>query len=228
MNSKSSFSRRTWLLCSKRRRLLSSKRLSSILKIHTVHPSEPRSFLNAMSRDSSPPLSSYFQRRLNRGAPTISLDEKTVEFTCKIEGSTLRVAFELQKTVDQKRAQRLEHRAALPPSPSALWLSSVFFCCTSLIMSPSALVRNVPYTVTSRGGPVEEDSDEHEGTSARRGIGAGEEQDASVDRCGKDTGVELPADEETLEAVSRGRSEGSAAPQCGKRFEPREAGRVPA
>src|SRR5258708_38201736 len=95
-------------------------------------------------------------------------------------------------------------------------------------MAPSGLVRNVPYTVTSRGGPVEEDSDEHAGTTARRGIGAGEEQDASVDRCGKDTGVELPADEEALEAVSRGRSEGSAAPQCGKRVEPREAGRVPA
>jgi hypothetical protein len=95
-------------------------------------------------------------------------------------------------------------------------------------MSPSGLVRNVPYTVTSRGGPVEEDSDEHERTSARRGIGKGEEQDAWVDRCGEDIGVELPADEETLEAVSRGRSEGSAAPQCGKRFEPREAGRVPA
>src|SRR6266481_4528630 len=73
-------------------------------------------------------------------------------------------------------------------------------CCTSLIMSPSGLVRNVPYTVTSRGGPVEEDSDEHEGTSAGRGNGAGEEQDPAVDRCGKDTGVELPADEETLEA----------------------------
>jgi hypothetical protein len=94
-------------------------------------------------------------------------------------------------------------------------------------MSPSALVGNVPYTETSRGGPVEEDSDEHEGTSASRGIGAGEEQDASVERCGKDTGDESPADEETLEAVSKGRSEGSAAPQCGKRFEPREAGRVP-
>jgi len=72
-----------------------------------------------------------------------------------------------------------------------------------------------PYTLTSREGPVEEDSDEHEGTSARRGIGTGEEQDASVDRCGEDIGVELPADKETLEAVSRGRSEGSAAPQCG-------------
>jgi hypothetical protein len=70
-------------------------------------------------------------------------------------------------------------------------------------MSRSALVRNVPYTETSRGGPVEEVSDEHEGTSAGRGIGAGEEQDASVERCGKDTGVELPADEETPEAVSK-------------------------
>src|SRR5260370_38727869 len=94
-------------------------------------------------------------------------------------------------------------------------------------MSPSALVRNVPYTVTSRGGPVEEDSDEHAGTSARRGIGAGEEQGASVDRCGKDTGVELPADEETLEGVSRGRNEGSEGPQRGKRIQAREAGRVP-
>src|SRR5690348_17228103 len=117
------------------------------------------------------------------------------------------------------------HRAELSPGGAGRSCRS---CCTSLIMSPSGLVRNVPYTVTSRGGPVEEDSDEHEGTSAGRGNGAGEEQDAAVDRCGKDTGVELPADEETLEAVSKGRSEGSAAPQCGKRFEPREAGRVPA
>jgi hypothetical protein len=36
---------------------------------------------------------------------------------------------------------------------------------------------------------------------------------------------ELPANEETLEAVSRRRSEESAAPQRGTRFEPREAGR---
>lgn len=40
--------------------------------------------------------------------------------------------------------------------------------------------------------------------------------------------LELPANEETLEAVSRRRAEGSAAPQRGKRFKPREAGRVPA
>jgi len=32
-----------------------------------------------------------------------------------------------------------------------------------LIVSPSAPIRSVPYTATSRGGPVEEDSDEYEG-----------------------------------------------------------------
>jgi hypothetical protein len=53
-------------------------------------------------------------------------------------------------------------------------------------MSTSTLVRNFPYAVTSRGVPVEENSDEHEITSARQGIGSGEEQDASVDRCSKD------------------------------------------
>src|SRR5260370_37438021 len=79
-------------------------------------------------------------------------------------------------------------------------------CCTSLIMSPSALVRNVPYTVTSRGGPVEEDSDEHEGTSARRGIGAGEEQNASVGRWGQGNWSELTATEQSPVARSRASS----------------------
>jgi len=54
-------------------------------------------------------------------------------------------------------------------------------------------------------------------------LGRVKSKDASIGRCGKDTGVKLPANEETLEAVSRGRSEGSAAPQRGKRFELREA-----
>jgi hypothetical protein len=107
-------------------------------------------------------------------------------------------------------------------------ISNILRCCTSLIMSPSGLVRNVPYTVTSRGGPVEEDSDEHEGTSAGRGDGTSEEQGSSAYRCGEDVGVELPADEETLEAISRRRSPGTAAPQCGERFEPCQAGEVPA
>src|SRR5258708_22119564 len=98
---------------------------------------------------------------------------------------------------------------------SAEWRT--FACCTSLIMSPSALVRNVPYTVTSRGGPVEEDSDEHAGTSARRGIGAGGEEDAAVDRCGKDAGVAVPGEEEALGAGSRGMGAWAPAPECGRK-----------
>src|SRR5260370_29253066 len=96
-------------------------------------------------------------------------------------------------------------------------------CCTSLIVSPAAPIRNVPYTATSRGGPVEEDSDEYEGTSTSRGPSASEEPYAEASGRSKDAGVELSADEETVEALSRRRSPGAPAPQRGKRFEPSEA-----
>jgi hypothetical protein len=38
-----------------------------------------------------------------------------------------------------------------------------------LIMSPSAPIRNVPYTKTSWGGPIEEDSDVALGKAWERG-----------------------------------------------------------
>lgn len=43
----------------------------------------------------------FFPKKTPSGDPTIVGDEKTVEFNCKIEGSTLRVNFEPQKMVDQ-------------------------------------------------------------------------------------------------------------------------------
>jgi hypothetical protein len=43
----------------------------------------------------------FFPKKTPSGDPTIIPDEKGVEFTCKIEGSTLRVNFEPQKMVDQ-------------------------------------------------------------------------------------------------------------------------------
>jgi len=95
-------------------------------------------------------------------------------------------------------------------------------------VSPSAPIRNVPYTATSRGGPVEEDSDEYEGTSTSRGPSASEGRDAEAGRRSKDAGVELSADEETVEALSRRRSQGAPAPQRGKRLESGEAGEIPA
>jgi len=43
----------------------------------------------------------FFPRKTASGDPTIAADEKNVEFTCQVEGSTLRVNFEPQKMVDQ-------------------------------------------------------------------------------------------------------------------------------
>jgi hypothetical protein len=42
----------------------------------------------------------FFPKKTPSGDPTIGRDEKGVEFTCKIEGSTLRVNFEPQKMAD--------------------------------------------------------------------------------------------------------------------------------
>ena len=43
----------------------------------------------------------FFARKSPSGAPAISPDEKSVEFSLKLEGSTLRVTFDPQKMVDQ-------------------------------------------------------------------------------------------------------------------------------
>src|SRR6266436_6947700 len=101
-------------------------------------------------------------------------------------------------------------------------------CCTSLIVSPLAPIRNVPYTATSRGGPVEEDSDEYEGTSTSRGSRASEGADAEAGGRSEDTGGELSAGEKTLAAISRGGRQRAAAPQRGKKFESSQAREIPA
>jgi len=43
----------------------------------------------------------FFPKKTSSGDPTIPSDEKNVEFKCKIEGSLLRVNFELRKMIDQ-------------------------------------------------------------------------------------------------------------------------------
>jgi len=43
----------------------------------------------------------FFQKKDPSGEPRIAADEKSVEFTCKIEGGSLRVNFEPQRMVDQ-------------------------------------------------------------------------------------------------------------------------------
>jgi hypothetical protein len=86
--------------CSKRRDffqanayLQSRKSIQRIIPSHVRYERDEKGFVAAAVF--------LFPRNTESGAPTISPDEKTVEFTCKIEGSTLRVAFELQKMVDQ-------------------------------------------------------------------------------------------------------------------------------
>jgi len=73
-----------------------------------------------------------FPRRIDSGAPTIFPDEKTVEFTCKIEGSTLRVAFELQKTIDQNgpalRTPPCRHRRQRSGCHPFFSWQTKFFC----------------------------------------------------------------------------------------------------
>ena len=44
----------------------------------------------------------FFPKKTAAGEPTISSDEKNVEFNCKIEGSRLRVNFDPQKMVDSQ------------------------------------------------------------------------------------------------------------------------------
>jgi hypothetical protein len=43
----------------------------------------------------------FFPRKTASGEPTISADERSVEFNCNMDGSNLRVNFEPQKMVDQ-------------------------------------------------------------------------------------------------------------------------------
>src|ERR1035438_1820593 len=94
-------------------------------------------------------------------------------------------------------------------------------------MSPSAPIRNVPYTATSWGGPVEEDGDEYKRTATSRGSTLSKGAEAEVGRRSEDVGAELSAGEEAVAAISRRRKQRAAEPQRGKKFEPREAREIP-
>src|SRR5262249_15995683 len=95
-------------------------------------------------------------------------------------------------------------------------------------MSPSTPIRNVPYTTTSWGGRIEEDSDEYEGTSTSRGFRGSEEPDAEAGRRSEDAGGELSAGEEVVAALSGRRSQRAAASQRRPKFESGEAREIPA
>src|ERR1700683_3458353 len=97
-----------------------------------------------------------------------------------------------------------------------------------MIMSPAGPIRNVPYTATSGGGPVEEDSDEREGTAKSGGAGTSEEWSAEAGRCGEDVGSELSAGGETEAGRPGRRCQGAAASKCREKFESCEVPEIPA
>ena len=43
----------------------------------------------------------YFPKKTEQGEPVVSPDEKSIEFSCKLGSSTLKVSFDPQKMADQ-------------------------------------------------------------------------------------------------------------------------------
>src|SRR5260370_39427501 len=92
--------------------------------------------------------------------------------------------------------------------PALLMLSS---CCTSMIMSPFVLDRNVPLIRPQKGGRIEADRDEQEGVGASRGAGPSAQPAVAGGGCGAADAPELPASEAVVEAVWGTRGCGSEA-----------------
>src|SRR3970040_2443950 len=87
-------------------------------------------------------------------------------------------------------------------------------------MSPFVLVRNVPYTAASLGGPSEEDSDEWAGTATCGGVGASGQRGVEAGAGGGSVGDQLPAGEADLAALPRRRGHGAKASPRGEAIEP--------
>ena len=94
-------------------------------------------------------------------------------------------------------------------------------CCTSVIVSPFVLDRNVPLNGSPKGDSIGADGDEHEGVG-KSGSSCADSKQATADRgCEPADGGELPTGEAIVEALSGRRSGRSEAPQRGTAFEPR-------
>src|SRR3990172_8360931 len=95
-------------------------------------------------------------------------------------------------------------------------------------MSPFVLVRNVPYTAASLGGPSEEDSDEWAGTATCGGVGASGQRGVEAGAGGGSVGDQLPAGEADLAALPRRMGGGSGASPRRPGVEPRPSGGIAA
>src|ERR1700676_2980611 len=94
-------------------------------------------------------------------------------------------------------------------------------CCPSMIMSPFVLDRNGPLIGSPRGDQIGADRDEQEGVEASGSIGSSAGQTGAGRGCQSTATRELPAGEAAVEAISRRRSGGTAAPQRGAKLESR-------
>src|SRR5580700_3425517 len=94
-------------------------------------------------------------------------------------------------------------------------------CCTSVIVSPFAIDRNVPLNGSPKGDPIGANGDEHEGVGTSGSSCADSEQGTADRGCQPADGGELPAGEAFVEALSGRRGSRSKAPQRGTALEPR-------
>src|SRR3984885_5593623 len=93
-------------------------------------------------------------------------------------------------------------------------------CCTSLIMSPFVLDRNVPLNRSPKGDQIGGDRDEQRGVEKSRGAGPRPKQAVAGARCESADARQLPTSEAVVEALSGGRSGRPEAPQRGPALEP--------
>ena len=88
-------------------------------------------------------------------------------------------------------------------------------------MSPFVLVRSVPYTAASLGGPSEEDSDERERFAGSGDVGASGQRGVEAGAGGRGVRAQLPTGEADLAALSGRRGGGGGASPRGEGIEPR-------
>src|ERR1700730_6825455 len=99
-------------------------------------------------------------------------------------------------------------------------------CCTSMIVSPFVLNRNVPLIGPPKGGQIGADRDEQERARKIGSASACAQQTAGARGRGTIDACELPASEAAVEAVSGGRCCRSETPQRRASIESRTPAKV--
>src|SRR5450755_1186780 len=105
-------------------------------------------------------------------------------------------------------------------------VKNISCCCTSMIVSPFVLNRNVPLIGPPKGGQIGADRDEQERIRKSGSASTCAQQTAGGSGRGAIDACELPASEAAVEAVSGGRCRRSETPQCRASIESRTPTKV--